>query len=90
MRRRFVVRAERKIQTKTIIIVLAIILVILCVALAFVISFALNPSTSFPFNNLFQGSDVEEMGNSPVSDLSPMRESQHEYSAMEYDWKTHF
>ena len=69
-----IVKTKRKIQTKTIVIVLAVILVILCAALIFagnfLFNFALNPNASYTMNDLFQGGEVEGIGDSPVIELS--------------------
>lgn len=72
---RFIVKTKRKIQTKTILIVLAVIFLLLCAALAFagnfLFDFALNPHASFTMNDLFQGGDVEGIGDGPVIEATP-------------------
>ena len=84
------VKTKRKIKTKTIVIVLAVILVALCATLIFagnfLFNFALNPNASYTMNDLFQGGDVEGIGDGPVIELSPARKGWHEYSAEAYDW----
>ena len=85
-----IVKTKRKIQTKTIVIVLAVILVILCVALIFagnfLFNFALNPNASYTMNDQFQGGDVVGIGDGPVIELSPARQGWREYSTEAYEW----
>ena len=83
-------KTTRKIQAKTIIIVLAVILLLLCAALAFagnfLFDFALNPDASFTMNDLFQGGEVEGIGDGPVVELSPARQAWRAYTAEAYEW----
>ena len=83
-------KTKRKIQAKTIVVMLIVILLLFCAALAFagnfLFNFALNPTASFTMNDLFQDGDVEGIGDGPVIELTPAREAWHEYSAEAYDW----
>lgn len=83
-------KTKRKIQVKIIIIVLTVGLLLLCAALAFagnfLFDFALNPNASFTMNDLFQGGNVEGIGDGPVIEITPAREAWHRYSAEAYDW----
>ena len=83
-------KTKRKIPVKTVVIVLAVILVLLCAGLIFagnfLFDFALNPNASFTMNDLFQGGEVEGIGDGPVIQLSPAREAWREYTAEAYQW----
>ena len=85
------VKTKRKLPAKTVVlIVLAVIFVFLCAALIFagnfLFDFALNPSASFTLNDLFQGGEVEGIGDGPVIELSPARQAWREYTAEAYEW----
>ena len=84
-------KTKRKIRPRTVvIIVLAAVLLLLCVGLAvagnFLFDFALNPNASFTMNDLFQGGEVEGIGDGPEIQLSPERQAWHEYTAEAYEW----
>ena len=84
------VKTRHRIRAKTIVIAAAVVLVLLCAATAFIgnflFNFALNPNASYTMNDLFQGGDVEGIGDGPVIKLTPARESWRAYSAEAYDW----
>ena len=82
---------KRKPRARTVVlIVLAVILLLLCIALAvagnFLFDFALNPGASFTMNDLFQGGEVEGIGDGPVIQLTPARQAWREYTAEAYEW----
>ena len=83
-------KTKRRSRKKTVVIVLVVILLILCAALAFagnfLFDFALNPNASFTMNDLFQGGDVECIGDGPVIELTPARQAWREYTAEAYEW----
>ena len=83
-------KTKRGIKAKTIAIVLAVTVLLLCAALAwagnFLFDFALNPNASFTMNDLFQGGDVEGIGDGPVIELTPARQSWREFTAEAYRW----
>ena len=83
-------KTKRKIQTKTIIIALAVVSILLCAALAFagnfLFDFALNPSAFFTMDDLFQGGEVEGIGDGPAAELTPGRQAWREYTAGAYKW----
>ena len=83
-------KTKRNIPVKIIAAVLAVIFVLLCAALTFagnfLFDFALNPNASFTMNDLFQGGEVEGIGDGPVIELSPERQAWQEYSAEAYRW----
>ena len=86
-----IVKTKRKISAKAIlIIVLSVILVLLCIALIvasnFLFDFALNPNASFTMSNLFQGGEVEGIGDGPIIQLTPERQAWREYTAEAYQW----
>ena len=82
---------KRKIRAGTVVlIVLAAVFLLLCAGLIFagnfLFDFALNPSASFTMNDLFQGGEVEGIGDGPVIRLSPERQAWREYSNRAYEW----
>ena len=83
-------KTKRTIRTKIIVIVLAVIFFLLCAALAFagnfLFDFALNPNAAFTMNDLFQGGEVEGIGDGPEVQLSPQRKAWHGYTAEAYEW----
>ena len=83
-------KTKRKIRTKIIVIVPAAIFLILCAALAFagnfLFAFALDPNASFTMNDLFQGGEVEGIGDGPAIRLTPERQAWREYTAAAYEW----
>ena len=84
-------KTKRKTPVKTVVlIVLAVVFVLLCAGLAFagnfLFDFALNPNASFTMNDLFQGGEVEGIGDGPVIELSPARQAWREYTAEAYKW----
>ena len=80
----------RKTRTRIIVIVLVAIFFLLCAALVFagnfLFNFALNPNASFTMSDLFQGGDVEGIGDGPVIELTPERQAWREYTAQAYEW----
>ena len=82
---------KRKLRARTVVlIVLAVILLLLCAGLVvagnFLFDFALNPNASFTMSGLFQGGEVEGIGDGPVLQLTPERQAWREYSAQAYEW----
>ena len=84
-------KTKRNITTKTVVlIVLAAVFLFLCVGLAFagnfLFDFAINPNASFTMNDLFQGGEVEGIGDGPAVELTPERQAWREYTAQAYRW----
>ena len=83
-------KTKRRIRTKTVVIALAAVLLLLCAALAFagnfLFAFALDPNASFTMNDLFQGGEVEGIGDGPAVELTPERKAWRDYTAEAYRW----